>query len=163
MYWGMTVSSMKRVVSRRAAACVAGATYVCGNPAPARKLWPGVAPIRPFSLAERHVGVGVSVQADGSFSSLCNCGGNVIEAKFWNFQPYDTPKPARTAVLPSPRGSHARPTRGPKLFLSVFGLPKVITPGTLEIAFRACVSSPTGLVQYSYLIPRLSVRHGFNL
>ena len=53
--------------------------------------------------------------------------------------------------------------RGPMLFLSVFGTPKVITPGTLEIAFRACVSLPTGLVQYSYRKPRFNVSFGVSL
>src|SRR6267142_5337827 len=66
-------------------------------------------------------------------------------------------------VLPFPLGSNAKPTRGPKLFLSVLGSPKVITPGTLEIALRVWVLAPTGLVQYSYRRPKFKVSRGVTL
>src|SRR5215472_2443708 len=66
-------------------------------------------------------------------------------------------------VLPFPVGSYANPMRGPMLFLSVFGSPKVITPGTLEMAFRAWLLEPTGFVQYSQRTPRFKVSRGLNL
>ena len=44
------------------------------------------------------------------------------------------PKPARTEVLPSPNGSHARPTRGAKFFVLVW---KYGAPETTEAFARA--------------------------
>src|SRR5581483_9506174 len=112
---------------------------VCGRPPPARKPLPVV----------HQEGNGLKVQALPGFSSLNSCGGSVIETKFWNFTSYEIPNPPRIAVLPLPVGSYANPILGPKLFLSVLGLWKSITPGTFEIALSDCVEEPRGLVQYS--------------
>ena len=73
----------------------------------------------------------------------------MIEAKFWNLTSYAIPNPPRIEVFPVPVGSNANPIRGPMLFRSVFGFPKVITPGTFEMEFKVCVLSPTGFVQNS--------------
>src|SRR4029077_15100701 len=51
---------------------------------------------------------------------------------------------------------------GARLLVSVFGLPNVMTLGTLDVALSACVSLPTGFVQYSYRSPRFNVSRVVN-
>src|ERR1700735_1144093 len=63
------------LVRFRAAAGSAGGIETGGRPPPAKKPVP----------VEHHEGIGVKVQADDEFSSLCSCGGKEIESKFWNF------------------------------------------------------------------------------
>ncbi len=56
--------------------------------------------------------------------------------------------PTRTDVF-SP-GAQAMPKRGMKLVFCAVGAPKVINPGTLEIAFRGCdLVTPRGSPVYS--------------
>src|ERR1700722_13088255 len=101
---------MKLVVRARASAWLAGGMYVWGRPPPARNP-------APLGLLHQR-GSGVRGQGEFGLNSLCSCGGKVIDAKFWNLTSYAMPKPPRMEVVPRPKGSYAKPTRGPNLFLS---------------------------------------------
>src|ERR1039458_990526 len=63
-------------------------------------------------------------------------------------------------VLPLVPGEYAMPMRGIIAFFCGCGSPKVIKPGTSEIAFLVCCRSPWGTVWYSYRRPIFTVKFG---
>src|SRR5205814_7184628 len=77
---------------------------------------------------------GLSSPPGGALSRTSEPQGGATDVLRWNCpftNSYDFPYDARTDVLPSPVGSHATPTRGPRLFQSV--------------SIPACVGSPCRL------------------
>src|SRR5438034_10755615 len=78
---------------------------------------------------------GLSNPPGGALSRTSDPHGGATDVLRWNCpftNSYDFPYDARTDVLPSPIGSHATPTRGPKLFQSVSipaWLGKSLSPG----------------------------------
>src|SRR5258708_23232934 len=126
-------------VASRASACVAGGTLTCRRPPPARKPEPD----------PHHAGGLGSPQVISGFCSVCNCGGSDNKGKFCGVTSKETPNPPRTAHLPLPVGSKAKPMRGMKLFVSVVGSRKSYTPGMLEIAFSFCNFTSAGLLVHS--------------
>src|SRR5215471_1152766 len=126
-------------VASRASAWVAGGTFTCRRPPPARK---------PDPDAHQAGGFG-NPQVMPGFCSVCSCGGSDSKGKFCGVTSNDTPKPPRTAHLPLPVGSHAKPIRGMRLLVSVVGSRKSYTPGRVEIAFRACFFTSAGLLVHS--------------
>src|SRR2546430_9719612 len=118
--FGSTMSRINACVGFRAPAVVVGGTLTCRRPPPARKQEPGLPP----GPEVHHAGEPGSAHVSVGFCSVCNSGGKLLTAKFVGITSYAIWPPPRMDHFPRPVGSHAKPTRGPKLLVSDFGLRK---------------------------------------
>src|SRR5262249_7533833 len=100
MTFGATRSGIKLDDFARAAAWVAGGTFVCNSPPPARKPCPES--VRAGFQVLHQAGRPASAQVIEGFCSVCNCGGKLLIAKLLGMTSYAIPAPPRIAHLPRP-------------------------------------------------------------
>src|ERR1700682_2510231 len=132
------------------------------SPPPAKKPLP-VPSLGLLKLGHQAV-VGAIWQVRFGLFSNWNCGGGWLLAKLTGVTSYAKPAPPRTAHLPCPRGSQAKPKRGAKLFLSALGARKNNPrAGSSAIASKACNASSRGTLLNSYRKPRFRTRRGVTL
>src|ERR1700730_1747857 len=131
---------MKLPVAARASAWVAGGTFTCKSPPPARKPTP----------VGHQAGAPGNEQVMAGFCSVCSCGGRLLMAKLLGMTSYEICAPPRTAHRPRPVGSQANPKCGPKLLVSDLGLRKNNpAAGSSAMALRACLASSRGTPDHS--------------
>src|SRR5215468_2241427 len=142
---------MSDPVAARASACVTGGTFTCSSPPNCRNPCPAVGLVGLAGLnVAHHCGAPASAHVRTGFCSDCNWGGKLLLAKLFGTTSYARPAPPRTAHLPFPRGSQAKPNLGAKLLVSGFGARKNSpSAGSSEIPLMACKFSSRGTPLYS--------------